>query len=49
MEGRELLTTFFTVGPFFLIAFSTPVVPMMAGSSRSFLVSVTLKWKGDAV
>lgn len=24
-------------------------MPMMAGSSRSFLVSVTLKWKGDDV
>jgi hypothetical protein len=47
MEAKEeVITTRFTVGAFFLMAFSIPVVPIIAGSRRSFLVSVTLKWKG---
>lgn len=37
---EEVMTTRLTVGAFFLIALSMPVVPMMAGSRRSFLVSV---------
>ena len=41
--------TRFTLGALFLTAFSNPVVPMIAGSSRSFLVSVTLKWNGEEV
>lgn len=35
----EVMTTCFTVGAFFLIDFSMPVVPMTAGSSKSCLVS----------
>lgn len=42
--NEEVITTLFTVGAFFLIALRTPVVPMIAGSRRSFLTSVTLKW-----
>jgi hypothetical protein len=41
----DVITTCFTVGAFFLIALRTPVVPLIAGSKRSFFVSVTLKWK----
>lgn len=37
---EEVMTTRLTVGAFFLMAFKMPVVPMMAGSRRSFLVSV---------
>ena len=40
----DVITTCFTLGAFFLIALRIPVVPMMAGSKRSFLISVTLKW-----
>jgi hypothetical protein len=47
MEAKEeVIITRLTVGAFPLIAFSTPVVPIIAGSRRSFLVSVMLKWKG---
>jgi hypothetical protein len=38
----EVMTTLLTEGAFFLIAFKIPVVPMTAGSMRSFWVSVTL-------
>ena len=38
----EVMTTLLTEGAFFLIAFKIPVVPMTAGSMRSFCVSVTL-------
>jgi hypothetical protein len=41
---EEVITTRFTEGAFFLMAFRIPVVPIMAGSNRSFLTSVTLKW-----
>lgn len=45
MEAKdEVITTLLTVGALFSMAFRTPVVPMMAGSRRSFLLSVTLKW-----
>lgn len=43
------LTTRLTVGALFLMARRMPVVPIMAGSRRSLLMSVTLKWKGLAV
>jgi hypothetical protein len=46
---EEVMTTRFTVGALFLIAFKIPVVPFTAGSRRSFFVSVVLKWKGLAV
>ena len=36
-------TTRLTVGACFFVDSRTPVVPMIAGSNRSFLVSVTLK------
>ena len=39
---EEVMTTRLTDGAFFLMAFKIPVVPTMAGSRRSFLVSVTL-------
>jgi len=42
-------TTRLTVGAWDLMDFSMPVVPMTAGSNRSFFGSVTLKWKGLAV
>ena len=38
----EVMTTLFTEGAFFLMAFKMPVVPITAGSMRSFCVSVTL-------
>jgi hypothetical protein len=38
---EEVITTRVTVGAFFLIALRIPVVPITAGSRRSFLVSVT--------
>ena len=38
-----------TVGAFWVMALSIPVVPMMAGSRRSFFMSETLKWNGDEV
>ena len=45
MDAKEEVTTMcFTEGAFFLIAFRIPVVPLMAGSRRSFFVSVMLKW-----
>ena len=43
------MTTRVTAGADFLIAWRIPVVPIMAGSKRSFFVSVILKWKGLAV
>jgi len=46
---EEVITTRVTVGAYLLIAWSTPVVPWIAGSRRSFLVSVILKWNGEAV
>lgn len=39
----EVMTTLFTEGAFFLMAFKMPVVPITAGSMRSFCVSVTLQ------
>lgn len=39
----HVLTTRLTVGALFLTAFRMPVVPITAGSSKSFLTSVTLK------
>jgi len=39
----EVMTTLFTEGAFFLIAFKIPVVPITAGSIRSFCVSVMLQ------
>jgi hypothetical protein len=38
----EVMTTLFTEGAFFLMAFKMPVVPITAGSMRSFCVSATL-------
>lgn len=46
-EGAH--TTRLTVGAFWVMALSIPVVPMMAGSRRSFFISVTLRWYGDEV
>ena len=46
---EEVMTTLFTVGALALIALRMPVVPLMAGSRRSFFVSWMLKWKGLAV
>ena len=43
----DVITTCFTEGAFFLMALRTPVVPIMAGSRRSFFVSVILKWNCD--
>lgn len=43
----EVMTTRFTVGAFFLMALRIPVVPIIAGSKRSFLVSLTLKWNSS--
>jgi hypothetical protein len=37
----DVMTTRFTEGAFFLIDFKIPVVPMIAGSRRSCLVSVS--------
>ena len=45
----EKRTTRLTEGALFLMALRIPVVPIIAGSRRSFFVSVTLKWKGLAV
>lgn len=41
--NEEVITTRFTVGAFFLIALRIPIVPIIAGSRRSFFVSVMLK------
>ena len=50
MDANDDVTaTRLTLGAFSLIAFRIPVVPMIAGSSRSFLGLVTLKWNGLAV
>lgn len=46
-EGAH--TTRLTVGAYLVMALSIPVVPMMAGSRRSFFISVTLRWYGDEV
>ncbi len=46
---RAQLTTRLTLGACCLTDFSIPVVPIIAGSSKSVFVSVTLKWKGLAV
>lgn len=44
MEAKdEVMTTLLTEGAFFLMAFKIPVVPITAGSMRSFWVSVTLR------
>lgn len=42
-EGAGESTTRLTVGAYCFVEVRTPVVPMMAGSRRSFFVSVTLK------
>lgn len=44
-----MIATCLTEGALALMAFRIPVVPMMAGSSKSFFGSVMLKWKGLAV
>ena len=49
LAKEEVITTRVTLGAFFLMAERTPFVPFMAGARRAFLVSVTLKWKGEAV
>ena len=50
MEAKEeVTTTLFTLGALFLIDLRMPVVPITAGSRRSFWISVALKWKGEAV
>ena len=46
---EDVMTTRFTWGADLAIALRIPVVPLMAGSSRSFLLSFVLKWNGDAV
>lgn len=46
---EDVITTRFTVGANRWIALRMDVVPFMAGSRRSFWMSVMLKWKGDAV
>ena len=48
-ENPYRRTTRLTVGACFFADSRIPVVPMIAGSSRSFLLSVVLKWNGDAV
>lgn len=45
----DVIATRFTFGAFALMAFNIPVVPITAGSSKSFFGSVILKWKGLAV
>ncbi len=39
LANEEVMTTRFTVGANFLMAWRIPVVPMIAGSRRSFWVS----------
>ena len=46
---EDVIATRLTEGALALIALRIPVVPMMAGSSKSFFGSVMLKWKGLAV
>ena len=43
------MTTRLTLGAEALMALRMPVVPWIAGSRRSFLTSLILKWKGEAV
>jgi hypothetical protein len=43
------MTTRLTDGADFLMLRRMPDVPLIAGSSRSFCTSVTLKWNGEAV
>lgn len=47
--NEDVMTTLLTDGALRLIAVKRPTVPLTAGSSKSFWMSVALKWNGLAV